>query len=265
MALHPGRFVQSTAELAALGPARADKARNAFVAAALWAKKRLGRRGGRLWTLRIAGPRGPLVLAVCEYTDLEAVREVFVAGTYAAVDDAPARTILDLGGNCGASVTYFKATHPDAQIHVAEPDPIAFRTLQANVRQLDGVTLHHVAVGGVDGRLPFFQSHMGWSSSLTGDQTHAGGGWIEVDVVRLSTLMSRARLERVDVLKMDVEGAEWDILPAVRLADVADLVIGEFHDRNPDHEPLLDQAFDGLEVEYLEEPASHFVAQAPTA
>jgi FkbM family methyltransferase len=259
--LHPSRFLRLISDIAGLAPTRADRARVAAVTAALWIRKRRGRRTGPLRRIRITGPRGPLTMAVGEYTDLEAIREIFVEGTYALVGRVPADTILDLGGNCGASVAYFKALHPDARIHVAEPDPVAFRTLQANTAKLKDVTLHQVAVGPVDGRLPFYQSLTGWSSSLYGD---TGRPSVDVDVVRLPTLMRRAHLERVDVLKMDIEGAEWEVLPTVQLGDVAELVIGELHGPSAERQPVVDHAFAGLSVRYLTSPPSHFVAATPT-
>jgi FkbM family methyltransferase len=262
MALEPGHFVGQLRDLGRLAPSPVDRVRLLATTVELWIRKRRGRREGRLVPIRLLGPRGPIRLWLGNYTDLEAVHEVFVSGTYARVAGLPAETILDLGGNCGASMAYFKALHPAARIHVAEPDPIAFRTLSANAEDLDGVVLHQVAVGKVDERRRFYQSNAAWSSSLVGDQVHAGGQWIEVDVVALGTLLDRAGLERVDLLKLDVEGAEWEILPAVRLADVAAAVIGELHDPGDDSQAVLDEAFDGFDVVFLEDPPSHFVATA---
>jgi FkbM family methyltransferase len=260
MALEPGHFVGQLRDLGRLAPSPIDRVRLLATTVELWIRKRRGRRDGRLVPIRVQGPGGPIRLWLGNYTDLEAVHEVFVAGTYARVAGVPAATILDLGGNCGASLAYFKALHPAARIHVAEPDPLAFRTLAANASGLSDVVLHQVAVGQVDERRRFYQSNAAWSSSLVGDQVHAGGQWIEVDVVTLETLLGRAGLERVDLLKLDVEGAEWEILPSVRLADVAATVIGELHDPADDSRAVLDQAFDGFDVTFLEDPPSHFVA-----
>jgi FkbM family methyltransferase len=260
MALDPAHFFGQLRDLGRLAPSTVDRLRLLAATVVLWVRKVRGHREGRLVSIRLEGPRGPVRLWLGNYTDLEAVHEVFVSGTYARVADVPASTILDLGGNCGASMAYFKALHPDARIHVAEPDPIAFRTLTANASRLDGVVLHQVAVGEVDERRAFYQSNAAWSSSLVGDQVHAGGQWTDVEVVSLGTFLRRAALERVDLLKLDVEGAEWEILPAVRLAEVAGVVIGELHDPSDDSQAVLDHAFEGFDVEFLEEPPSHFVA-----
>ncbi|HET6508248.1 MAG TPA: FkbM family methyltransferase [Baekduia sp.] len=258
--INPGHFFGQLRDLARLAPDHVARAGLIVATARLWIRKRRGRREGPLVTVRLRGPRGPLTLRLGNYTDLEAVHEVFVSGTYARVAGVEADTILDLGGNCGASMAYFKALHPKARIHVAEPDPIAFRTLTANAAGLSDVVLHQVAVGGTDERRPFYQSNAAWSSSLVGDQVRAGGQWIDVEVVSLGTLLGRASLERVDLLKLDVEGAEWEILPAVQLADVAGVVIGELHDPTDEGQAVLDRAFAGFEVEFLEDPPSHFVA-----
>jgi FkbM family methyltransferase len=265
MGFDPVHFLGQLRDLARLAPGPAARVQLIAATVTLWVRKRRGRREGRLVTIRLRGPRGPLTLKLGNYTDLEAVHEVFVSGTYAHVAGVAAETILDLGGNCGASMAYFKALHPTARIHVAEPDPIAFRTLAANASGLSDVVLHQVAVGATDERRAFYQSNAAWSSSLGGDQVRAGGRWIDVEVVSLGTLLGRAALDRVDLLKLDVEGAEWEILPSVRLADLAGVVIGELHDPTDEGQAVLDRAFDGFDVEFLADPPSHFVATGRAA
>jgi hypothetical protein len=51
-----------------------------------------------------------------------------------------------------------------------------------------------------------------------------------VTALTLGTLIhDRIGKERVDLLKLDVEGAEWELFPRLRLARLADVVAGEMH------------------------------------
>ena len=158
---------------------------------------------------------------------LEVLREVFLDDAYAAATTtAPAPTILDVGSHVGASALYFHARYPEATIHAFEPDPDNFALLVANTRQVPGVVVHNLAVAGSDGHRTLWQGNESWTSSL---EPRSGPRAVPVQAVRLDTVLERLGLETVDLLKLDVEGAEFDVISSCRRLDRYELICAELH------------------------------------
>ena len=115
---------------------------------------------------------------------------------------------------------------------------------------------------GTSGRARFFSSRHGWASSLLGDRGRAiPGRWITVEVLCLDDLLARIGHERVGLLKLDIEGAEWELFASCRLRDRATVVMGELHDREQRREDALSPGLDDLSVRFTDPPhATTFVA-----
>jgi FkbM family methyltransferase len=160
-------------------------------------------------------------LRVPDFAAFKVLGEVLLYGNYAdEVEPAP-RSILDLGANIGASALYFRSRFPDARIHCVEASPTIVETLRQNVAGL-GVEVEHAAVADTPGTITFYESADSWSGSTS----VTSGRPVEVAAVTLDDLLSRTR---PDLLKIDIEGAEFDVLPtSAKLADVS-MVMGEIH------------------------------------
>jgi len=157
-------------------------------------------------------------------------RETFVDLDYyfEARSDAP--TILDCGSNIGMSILFFKALYPKATIIGFEPASGTFAALEKNVHgnRLQDVTLHRAAVGGEDGQVAFFETPTSGGLTASTDSGRGAVGRTVVDQVRLSRFVDR----HIDLLKLDVEGAEFavlsDLIASNRLAMIDQMII-EYH------------------------------------
>lgn len=133
----------------------------------------------------------------------------------------PAPVILDVGANYGLASIALKAEHPDAEIVAFEADPAIAAIAAANLGAagLDDVTLVRAAAWTCEGTMRFAAE--GSDAGRLGDD-----GGVEVPTVRLRDWLDRD----VDLLKMDIEGAEVDVLLdcADRLDRVGRLVC-EYH------------------------------------
>lgn len=154
-------------------------------------------------------------------------KQVFVAGCYepnefAFLGDvlAPGMTFLDAGANEGL-YTLFAARRVGAggTVWAFEPSPREFTRLRHNVQlnRLDNVRLFRLALGRQNAALDLKiadDEHSG--QSTLGDFAHqvTRVGVEEVPVRRLDDLVRAEGLRRVDVVKMDVEGAELAVLEA---------------------------------------------------
>lgn len=196
------------------------------------------RRSARRWFRLALHCRGvPIRCVVSEYSDLVVLRECFVEDQYAVPRDHEPSIILDVGANSGFSVLHFRTAHPTAQIFAVEPDPHAFAKLEANTAGWPGIVLRRCAVGESDGRRPFYCSAESWTSSLVpladwdvaSDVLPIDPRAQEVDVRTLSSLLEDLGINRVDVLKLDVEGAEWELLEDLAAMRNLSVVLAELH------------------------------------
>ena len=157
-------------------------------------------------------------------------KDIFVHRIYHFEAQRPDPLILDCGSNIGMSILYFKHVYPKARIIGFEPDPAIFPYLKENVVRngLKDVQLVQAALAGREGTLTFYSDGKYGSclaQHLPGDVPE---GWTkcEVPCVRLRDYLT----EPVDFLKMNIEGAEWEVLAdsADRLRQVQEMVI-EYH------------------------------------
>lgn len=185
--------------------------------------------GGRRVRLRLRVNGQPITWTADNFADIGIVDEVFGDGVYELDLPAPPATIVDIGSHVGASVLFFARKFPDAEIVAIEADPGNFAKLQRNVGHLPNVRLVHAAAAATPGRLTLFASGSvdSWKSS-----TRRSTPWqraIEVDAVALDDVLDWDGAGRPVLLKIDIEGAEYDVLGAFgRLGDVS-AVVGEVH------------------------------------
>jgi FkbM family methyltransferase len=154
------------------------------------------------------------------------IYETFQTNSY----DIPVKdaVILDIGGFIGDTAVFF-AKKGARHISVYEPAPSLFNLALNNIvlnRVDDKVTLYNVAVGAEDGEATFKFNlfHPGGSSFATVENA------IEYKVKLVS--ITRILNKPVDLLKMDVEGAEHEIVSAAEKADLlrnAKKIIMEIH------------------------------------
>jgi FkbM family methyltransferase len=196
----------------------------------LLVRQRLGARGASMSQRHEVTLRGQR-LTSCDLDTLRfSVDEIFVDRSYAC-SLPPSPTIVDCGANIGVATAFFLTEHPGATLIAIEPDPSCFELLSLNIRRngWKNVTAHNVAAGRVDGSTTFFRDPSK-PASLVGSTTRRvlDKEEIAVETRRLSGFLP----ESVDLLKLDVEGAESEILAeladAGALARVAAVVV-EFH------------------------------------
>ena len=139
------------------------------------------------------------------------VHEIFVNAAYAFESSNPRPRIVDCGANIGMAVLFFKALRPDAEVIAFEADPITFARLARTIEMngLRDVRPENAAVGDKDGTVAFYANRSG-SGGMTASVEPSLGGDArqEVRAVRLSAWIQ----EPIDFLKLDVEGAEYDVV-----------------------------------------------------
>lgn len=134
-------------------------------------------------------------------------REVFVQGAYIFSCKTPDPVVIDCGSNIGLPILFFKTLYPEARVIGFEPDPCTFAVLSENVsaNKLAGVELHNLALAGDDRQIEFYVSpELAGSLTMSVYRERQPGAAITVAGRRLSSFVP----ERVDLMKMDIEGSE---------------------------------------------------------
>jgi FkbM family methyltransferase len=185
---------------------------------------RLARRGLTL-DLEVLGARHRLRLA--QPSDLEVLGEVLGRDGYAVTGVEDARTVIDLGSHIGSSLLYFHARFPAARILGVEPDPRNWRLLAWNMAALPRVQTKRAAVTRVEGwRELNLAAERHSSSVMSGVATDRR---VRVPAVTLDSLVAEFDPDRIDLLKIDIEGAEWEVLSSSAALERVDAVVGELH------------------------------------
>lgn len=164
---------------------------------------------------------------VAHETDLLVLADVFGDGQYAEPVLRDPKLIIDAGSHIGASVAYFAARYPGCRVVGLEASPSTFARLRANTAVFPNVEVHNVALAPEDGTATFYERAAGWESSLL---PRGGGRRVDVPAMSLMSVLAMLGADHVDLLKIDIEGAEYGVLEAFRPAPgVIDVVVGEIH------------------------------------
>lgn len=124
----------------------------------------------------------------------------------------PGDVVWDVGAHHGY-VTLLAARQVGAhgRVHAFEPSERSRRLLQRHLRwnQVSNVTVEPYAIGSADGTARF-------GGGETSKQHRLGAGEETVEVRTMSTLLSSGERRRPNFLKVDVEGAEGQLLETGR-------------------------------------------------
>jgi FkbM family methyltransferase len=159
--------------------------------------------------------------------------ECYLAGLERAVPDEA--TVIDIGANAGYFSMFAAAKFPHSRIFSYEPVPVNYAQLQRH-RELNStkhIKCFPQAVAGKTGEISLaFDSSDSFTTSATMFKpAHAGEESLKVPCVSLQAVLEENGINKCDLLKMDCEGAEYDILyncPAAYLQRI-DQIAMEVH------------------------------------
>ena len=152
---------------------------------------------------------------------------------------------VEIGAHLGHhSLQMRQKTGSEGTIYAVEPHPINADIIRQTISQngFENVHCKEAAVGGEEGQIGLIEhktqnSGASTISDVEGDTTYT------VDVTTLPLLYDTCGLDHADTIKIDVEGAEYDILSGIdNLSDYTDFAVIELHGK--DH--LTDAEMDEL-------------------
>lgn len=126
------------------------------------------------------------------------------------LDNVRAGIFLDVGANVGFWSLFLANHFKGSTILAVEANPRTLEVLKKNIsiNGFDNVTSIGCGVGKEEGAFPLFLNETGNRGGDTLSPAVGGGASIEVPVRRLSDLLLERGIERVEFMKIDIEGME---------------------------------------------------------
>ena len=169
-------------------------------------------------------------------------KELFCSDDYFFKATSQAPVIIDCGANIGMATLYFKYLYPDAKIVAFEPNPQIYKLLKSNIEtnHISNTELHNIALYNEEKELSFFTGDE--SGNLRGSILEDRGRKNEI-VVKAKKLSDYLRTTgKVDLIKIDVEGAELNIIQDLfdsSMLQKADQYVIEYHHNINEEKPGL--------------------------
>ncbi len=186
-------------------------------------------------------------------SDIRVFKQIFVDNEYDSLNlPKVVDTIVDLGANIGLSALFFMKKYPDARIIAVEPDAINFEIMKRNLEDYSSqVTLLNAAIWPSDGEVSLVEhdeSNEGLGAWGYRTETLTEGADGSVSAISIPTLMKQSSINYIDILKVDIEGAEYELFEKgyESWLDKVGLIIIETHDRfKPNSEAMVRNALKG--------------------
>ena len=169
-------------------------------------------------------------------TDIPMYQQVFIDQEYDFLVKTQPKVIIDAGANIGLASIYFTNKYPDAKIIAIEPEQSNFELLKENIAPYPNIIPIQAAlwhkneeINLIDpglGKVGFMTEKKNPSKSLPGNTCQI------VEAITIDKIMKDYNLEKIDILKMDIEGAEREVFSDTSAwIEKVDSLIVELHER----------------------------------
>ncbi len=169
-------------------------------------------------------------------TDVPVFRQIFVERHYDFKVVKPPEIIVDAGANIGLASIWFANRYPDARIIALEPEQSNFELLRVNVRPYPQIVPVQAALWHRNEEIRLVDPGLGKWGFMAEAQPAAGdlSGCLchTIKAVTVDRLMADHGLRRIDLFKIDIEGAEREVFSdAASWIHRVDAIVIELHER----------------------------------
>lgn len=168
-------------------------------------------------------------------SDIAVFTQIFIELEYSCLKHVKdANLIVDCGANIGCSSAYFLSRFKSSRLVAVEPDPGNFEQLKLNMKPYgDRCTAINSGLWSHATRLkmatPTFRDGQEWSRQV---EECAGTVPNSFGAIDVGTLLRKSGKSRIDILKIDIEGAEAVVFSRnfEHWLDRVDNLVVELHD-----------------------------------
>jgi FkbM family methyltransferase len=171
----------------------------------------------------------PLYLRI-DTSDFCAYRDVLIFQSKSYDPGLPEfspKTIVDAGANIGMSSILFALKYPTARIIAIEPEASNFAALLRNTAPYTTITPIRAALWRSDGEVTLGPSNAHPKDAFRVEEN----GQQRVRAMTMDSVMREAGIDSVDLLKMDIEGAEKEVFEQSPWIRNVRVIAIELHDR----------------------------------
>ena len=144
-------------------------------------------------------------------SDISVFGQIFIEREYSCLDNlSDVELIIDCGANVGYSSAYFLTRFPKSRVICIEPDPSNFTILEKNLAPYkERVKLINSGVWSHKAGLKILETPgLDWSAWAVQVRECNVGEVPEMQAIDVGTLLKESDLDKISILKMDIEGAE---------------------------------------------------------
>jgi FkbM family methyltransferase len=145
---------------------------------------------------------------------LLSIRELFIEEIYKFRNTTDTPRIIDCGAHIGMSILFFKLNYPNARIIAFEPDDSNYLITKKNIGswKFSDIELIKKAVWTNNEQILFQHMNDMGSNIVQEEATNSTENITRIDCVRLKDLLQT----EADFLKLDIEGAEYEVIKDCR-------------------------------------------------
>ena len=187
-----------------------------------------------LFKVRRSDCKNPLFVRI-PTTDLGVYKKVFIKKEYLFSTKGNPETIVDAGANIGLAALYFANRYPAARIIAIEPEESNFDLLVENTSLYPNIIPLKAALWHENARISLTDPGMGkWgfrTEAVNIDKSTSLNFRESVTAITVDQLMKDYGLSKIDILKIDIEGAEKEVFSNTSkwITQVNSIII-ELHD-----------------------------------
>src|SRR5262249_38318552 len=184
-------------------------------------------KGGTI-TVSIPQSRTPLLLRTGT-SDVEIFEQIFVHEQYKVTARGSIKLILDGGANVGFASVYFANRYPEAQIIALEPEQSNFEMLRKNTSFYPNIKILRSGIWNKRTLLRI-ENPDDSNDAFRVQESESGEG--SIDAVTIDDILKSSHATSIDILKLDIEGAEKEVFESSgSWLDRVGVLIVELHDR----------------------------------
>ncbi len=172
-------------------------------------------------------------------SDFQVFNQVLVEKEYesvinlAALHNIPLNKMVDCGANIGLTSLFFKHIFPEIKIYAIEPNRDNYQVLEKNLKNYSDISVKNFAIWSENQELyegSSFRDGSHWSKQYNQDAD--GNALYSVDGKTLAFVLEDSRFDTIDFLKIDIEGAEFEVFNSEsnrRILDFVKILSMEIH------------------------------------
>lgn len=183
-------------------------------------------------------------------SDLSVFEEIFISGEYKKllevllINKIEITSIVDLGSNIGLTSYLLSEYYRDALFICVEPDSGNYKLLEENTREIINKVLYENAIWGHETVLDLnhnFRDGLDWSIQVVESTDNFEK---KVAAITLPMIISKNQLSEIGLLKIDIEGSEFELFKTIESSSFLDkvkVIVVEIHDEVGDRMMIIEK------------------------